>query len=73
MGFPKAEPVLITRSFQERRNLHPRDLLLRWHGFRVHSRPRGKPAIWERGGNFYTEADAVAMCEKAKRQEASKS
>ena len=35
---------------------------LRRHGFRIHSRPNGKPATWERRGEVYTEREALMIC-----------
>jgi hypothetical protein len=47
-------------AWKENRNLYPIDQLLRKHGFRIHSRQLGKMAVWKRGEDFYTEAEALA-------------
>lgn len=35
------------------------DVNLRMHGFKIHSRPSGRPSLWERGGRLYTVAEAA--------------
>lgn len=43
---------------------HRKDMLLRSKGFRIERRPEGKPAIWSRGGERYTEQEALEQVRK---------
>lgn len=54
-------------GWAEKRDLVPRDAYLRRHGFHIHARPRGGPAIWEfdRSGVLMTEQEAVDYCDRA--------
>ena len=35
------------------------DSQLRMHGFRIHARPKNKPAVWVKDGEYFSHADAV--------------
>ena len=40
------------------------DLLLRLHGFVIHSRPANGPNLWVRADGTYTEAEALELCKR---------
>lgn len=44
---------------KEAENRLPLDTLLRKHGFRIHSRAKGREAVWEKGDVLYTFTEAV--------------
>lgn len=46
---------------ESRSNRFPEDQELRRGGFRIHARPRGAPAVWERRGELYAHAEALAV------------
>lgn len=50
-------------AMQERRKNWPGDIRLRSCGFKILSRPEHGPAVWVRGGEEFTEAEALAACE----------
>lgn len=41
-----------------------KDHRLRLHGFKIKRRPRGKAAIWERGGSTFTEDEALELIDE---------
>jgi hypothetical protein len=49
---------------QESRDMHPRDQRLRDRGFKIVLRPKTGPAIWERDGVEYSEAEAHKIAHK---------
>ncbi|HYF24300.1 MAG TPA: hypothetical protein VD931_01035 [Baekduia sp.] len=49
----------------ESRDLKPDDRLLRRHGFRIVSRPKGGPNLWSRGGVVRPEDEALRACRNA--------
>lgn len=49
---------------EEKRDLHPGDRYLRLHGFKIERRPTGGQAVWSRGGRLYTQAQAIALCDR---------
>ncbi len=62
-GYPKKcdDDVPPGHPFAETRNLYPRDILLRKHGYRIASRPRQGAATWSLAGVEYTEAQALSQ------------
>lgn len=44
---------------RERADRYPADTFLREHGFKIHSRPKTGPAVWERHGVAYPHDEAV--------------
>lgn len=64
--FPKkAEPISDEHAFAETRDLHPTDILLRKHGFKIHSRPTNGVPVWSKGGFFLTQDEAVEVATSA--------
>jgi hypothetical protein len=55
---PKKEPEA-ENTWREKRQLHPNDVKLRFHGFRIHSRPRLGEAIWQKDGALFCESRAL--------------
>lgn len=53
-------------TWAERADYHPRDRLLRRHGFRIAARPKNRPAVWTKAGESYTEAEAVMLATAGK-------
>ena len=48
MAYPASEPVEeIGSAWRETRNFCSRDQWIRSHGYRIHSRPRLGPTLWE--------------------------
>lgn len=47
----------------------PRDLLLREHGFRIHSRPQKGPVLWHQWGWVFTEEHALELILQGKVKE----
>ena len=45
---------------QENREMWPKDMLLRKHGYTIHSRSEKGEAVWKKGGKTYTETVALA-------------
>ncbi len=69
MKLPQPEPISDHHPSRERRAVSPRadtDALLRWHGWRIHARPRRGEARWERGGVVAGEAEALEMVRRGK-------
>ncbi len=50
-------------GWAERRDMHPRDILLRSKGFRIHLRPNDAPTLWIRFGKVWTFEEAMALVE----------
>lgn len=40
------------------------DEFLRSFGFKIHARPRDKPAVWRKGRNYYSQKDAMSFVER---------
>lgn len=51
----------IERGWAEVLPRFPDDILLRSKGFKVHSRPKDKPAVWQRSGVLFDEPDALEI------------
>jgi len=62
MRFPQQDPVSEERPSQEKRVFHGEDQLLRCAGFTIYSRPPGQPPKWLRGGQIFTQEEALATC-----------
>ena len=50
---------------QDRTFRHAGDALLRRHGFRIHSRPKGDRPLWQRDGVVMAEETALALVRRA--------
>lgn len=48
----------------EHRCFHPADILLRRNGYKIHSRPRKGPVLWQLGDKVVTQDEAVQMCDE---------
>jgi hypothetical protein len=73
MGFPVQEVIDETRPQQSRTNRCSRDALLndvqlRAFGFMIHARPSKGPTLWLKGGDVYTEAEALRVCKKLEKE-----
>ena len=53
-------------AFQETRDWHRTDQVLRRNGFKVHARPKGKMAQWRLGNNIFDEAEAIDYINRQK-------
>lgn len=49
---------------EEKRNLKPRDTLLRAHGFKIKGRPKSGGSVWTRAGDTYTEREALEIAQQ---------
>ncbi len=54
-------------SWRERRNVYPADRKLRSRGFKILSRPRRGPVLWQRAGKTFTQAEAELFIDKAEK------
>jgi hypothetical protein len=57
---PAREPA---RPGAARKGPFPDDVRIRAAGFRIRSRPKSGPVTWERGGETYTHAEALAVAD----------
>lgn len=63
---PEPEPAVEKGApSASKTNRFPEDRLLRGHGFVIHRRPKGKPAVWRRGKEIFTHAEAMASVRAA--------
>lgn len=64
-GMAKKEPTYTDNEqtyghpSEDRTTRFSKDALLRVRGFKIHSRRKGKEAVWERAGKLYTFSEAL--------------
>jgi hypothetical protein len=49
-------------GWEETRDLHPEDVFLRSHGYRIEHRRKNEAAVWSLAGKQYTEGEALERC-----------
>ena len=61
---PPPEDLPLRADTAETRNWNAPDAKLRSFGFRIHSRPRKGPDLWERHGEKFTKEQALRIVER---------
>lgn len=64
MKFPKREEFDAAEQTRDRSARHAGDSFLRYHGFKIHGRPRQGPPTWERFGEVFTQAEAHRIADE---------
>jgi hypothetical protein len=61
---PPPEDLPARIDTAETRDIHGTDKKLRGFGFKIHSRPRKGPDLWERHGETFTKEQALKIVER---------
>lgn len=61
---PTEDTANTRNTWNETRNFHPEDQLLRDNGFSIHSRPRNGRVMWVRDGKVVTHEVALSQCDQ---------
>lgn len=61
MNLPEPENIPEGHAFAAKHG-NGLDVFLRFHGFRIRSRPEGEEPLWEKDGCIYAQSHAVEIC-----------